>query len=115
MTEMNPENKTLHNIFRSAPQGALSALKRPLPIQAELADKDAIRYAEIALANLRQTQAMPKVGWVSFMNQGLRLLFLEKLFMARGLHISPEMSRWLREIKATPEIVATLKREGLRI
>ena len=89
--------------------GVIAALRRAVPTQSEYPDDCAREYATIAINNLKMTAGM-RSGWPSFIEQGLRLLVLERIFKARGLSISFEMQRWLEAAKASPEITATIDR-----
>src|ERR1700724_1845458 len=65
-------------------QGALAALRRPVPVQNDYPNDAAREYAEIAMKNLRQIAGMSN-SWPPFILQGLRLLVLERIFESRRL------------------------------
>lgn len=91
-------------------QGAIDALKHPVPTPAEYPDACAYEYAGIAINKLKQTHKMRNKGWPPFIEQGLRLLVLQKIFKARGLLVSPEMQQCLEELKYSAEIASTINR-----
>jgi hypothetical protein len=94
-------------------EGAIAAMRRPVPTPKEYPDDAAREYADITIKNVRHITTTMRNSWPPFILQGLRLLVLERIFNARRLLIPVEMQTLLSEIKATPEITATLKRAGL--
>jgi len=97
------------NLFGTGVPGSTAALKRSVPSQTEYPDECAQEYAAIAVKKIQQTSGM-KQGWPPFIQQGLRLLVLEKIFKARGLSISGSMRKCLEEVKKSSEIAAAAKR-----
>jgi hypothetical protein len=70
-------------LFGLGVQGVTADLKRPVPTSMEYPDACAREYAEIAIGKLRQTSGM-RSGWPPFIEQGLRLLVLEKSLRLAG-------------------------------
>ena len=98
-----------HKLFGVGVPGAMAALKGPVPTQLEYPDVCAREYAEIAMSKLRQTSGM-RVGWPPFIEQGLRLLILERILKARAVSIPLPMQKCVEELKKSSEIMATIKR-----
>ncbi len=98
-----------HKLFGLGVAGAIAALRGPVPTSIQYPDACAREYAEIAMIKLRQTSGM-RSGWPPFIEQGLRLLVLEKIFKSRGLLISLAMRTCLEEVRHSSEIAATINR-----
>jgi|HubBroStandDraft_4_1064222.scaffolds.fasta_scaffold2420888_1 hypothetical protein len=98
-----------HKLFGLGVPGAMAALRGPVPSKLEYPDACAREYAEIAISKLRQTSGM-RVGWPPFIEQGLRLLILERIFKARAMPIPFPMQKCVEDVQKSSEIMATLKR-----
>ena len=101
--------------------GAVRALKSPVPSTAVLNNVELERYLKIVLDTLEgkiadrnmltisKTVAKADRAHETLVEQGLRLLVLQRIMIARNLTVPLHMSIWLRTIKMSAPVTVALR------
>jgi hypothetical protein len=107
--------------FGEGIRGAVRALKSPVPSTAVLNNVELERYLKIILDTLENkiadrnmqtiSKTVPKTDRAheTLVEQGLRLLVLERIMIARNLTVPLRMSNWLRTIRMSAPVIAALR------
>lgn len=95
-------------------QGALAALRRPVPTIADYPNYAALEYADVAIRSHMQVAPQRRLA-PALVRNGFRLLVLERIFEARMLPIPLGMKVTLRDIKLNAHVVNVLIRAGLMV
>ncbi len=106
--------------------GALKALADAVPDERTLTDDELKQYLRVVLTALDskisdrdlkvigKTRTHADVAYVTFVEQGLRLLVLQRIMLTRQLPISPTVQSWVRTIQMSPPISTALSRAGIQ-
>jgi hypothetical protein len=106
--------------------GALHALKGPVPPTNIVNDAELERYLRIVLDALQNkiadrsaplTQSKTRINadlaHITLVEQGLRLLVIERIMKARNQPPPARMSDWLRTVRMSAPVIAALRGAGL--
>lgn len=112
--------------FGTGISGALDALKKAPPDSRMVNDAELASYLRVVVAalqnkiadrNVPPTQSNARsnadLAHITLVEQGLRLLVIEKIMKARNQPLPPQMSSWLRTVRMSAPIIAALRGAGL--
>jgi hypothetical protein len=112
--------------FGTGISGALNALKKAPPDSTMVNDAELASYVRVVVAALQNkiadrnappTQSNARsnadLAHITLVEQGLRLLVIEKIMKARNQPLPPQVSGWLRTVRMSAPIIAALRGAGL--
>lgn len=112
--------------FGTGISGALAALKKPTPSVAKLPNGDLDQYLRIVLDALHskiadrsmgspmsKVRSSTDIAHFTLVEQGLRLLVLERIMQARNVNMPARMVDWLVTLKMSTHVADALRGAGL--
>lgn len=125
MSEMEKGNYS-DSPFGSDSQGAVNELKKEPPSREALTDERLGVFVDVVLRTLdgqvadrdmkptgSPTSNVADRAHRAFVVQGIRLLVLERIILARGAKPLPRMAKWLAVIKVSAPVADALRKGGV--